>query len=180
MMTWSGEDWINLATSTLVFPCSDNYKFCSEPKLGTRQRCRDNGTMFSGHKVVGYFIITIFNMATRNQKPLIFFLSLKLVYVVTLSFSRIWNNCRVPSSVKTTRSICWTIFNHQKHLFETSLRFIKLFFKISFFISILTLTLVPFTPTISSPDSSVPSLAAGVLSKIWEKDDIYCRLCILK
>ena len=34
--------------------CSDK-----KPKLGTRQHCRDNVTMFSGHKVVGYCIMYV-------------------------------------------------------------------------------------------------------------------------
>ena len=43
-------------------------------ELGTWQHCRDNVTMFSGLKVVGYFIINIFVVATpfRHRDPKIF------------------------------------------------------------------------------------------------------------
>ena len=39
----------------------------SEPELGTRQFCRDNGTMFSGHKVVCICHFTIFVVATPSR-----------------------------------------------------------------------------------------------------------------
>ena len=44
------------------------------PEQGTRQFCRDNVTMFSGHKVVCYFNITTFSLATpsRNRDLTIF------------------------------------------------------------------------------------------------------------
>ena len=62
-------------------------------RAGHATTCRDNVTMISGHKVVGYCIITITVVATLFRHPdlkflFIFFLSRKLYYVVALSLSR--------------------------------------------------------------------------------------------
>ena len=59
-------------------------------ELGTRQQCRVNVTMFSGHKTVSYCIMTMFVVAIpfrrRDLKTFsYFFMSLKLDYVVALS-----------------------------------------------------------------------------------------------
>ena len=42
--------------------------------MGTQQQCRDNVTMFTGQTIVGYCIITIFDVTTqfRHQKINIF------------------------------------------------------------------------------------------------------------
>ena len=58
------------------------------PELGTRQHCRDNVTMFSGHKLVSYCItVCLYSRAFHFSY---FFGSLKLCYVVALSFCRCW------------------------------------------------------------------------------------------
>ena len=38
-----------------------------DPELGTRQYCRDNETMFSGHTVICYCNITIFGVANPSR-----------------------------------------------------------------------------------------------------------------
>ena len=71
-------------------------------ELGTRQHCRDNMTMFSGVKVVGYCIITISVVATpfrhRDLNILLnFFFSLKIFYIFALSLSRSLNIVGCPA-----------------------------------------------------------------------------------
>ena len=58
-------------------------------ELGTRQHCRDNVTMFSSHKSVGYCFITIFVVAKLylDTETLIFF-EFFLVPAILLSLSR--------------------------------------------------------------------------------------------
>ena len=41
------------------------FEYPSYPELGTRQHCRDNVTMISGHKIVGYCIMSIFAGAAQ-------------------------------------------------------------------------------------------------------------------
>ena len=75
-------------------------------ELGTRQHCRDNVTMFSGLKVVGFTIATIFVVSTqstvcRHRDHNIFqifpvpeaLLCCRVVIVAKLK------HCRLPSSV---------------------------------------------------------------------------------
>ena len=58
--------------------------------MGTRQHCRDNLTMLSGHQSVGYCIMFLFFVATtpfrhRVQNKADVFYSLKLyMYIVTV------------------------------------------------------------------------------------------------
>ena len=59
-------------------------------ELGTRQHCPDNFSMFAGHKIIDYCIMSVFVAGTQFRHQvlkifLIFFLSLKLCYVVALS-----------------------------------------------------------------------------------------------
>ena len=67
--------------------------------MGTRQHWRDNVTMFSGHKVVGYCILTIFVVATPSRH--------RDLNIFRMFCFALWhfcvvaklNDCRVPSSV---------------------------------------------------------------------------------
>ena len=75
-------------------------------ELGTRQNCRDNVAMFAGHSNVGYYIMSIFIVATpfrpRNLNMFrifvrineaLFLCSAVVVVVVKLT------DCRVPTSL---------------------------------------------------------------------------------
>ena len=70
-------------------------------ELGTRQYCRDNVTMFSGHMVVSFCTINIFGVAIpfRHRDLNIFriFLSLRLFYIVALSLSRNYKIVACPA-----------------------------------------------------------------------------------
>ena len=72
-------------------------------ELVTRKYCRDNVTMFSGHKVVCYCKITIFIVATQpRHRDLnifrIFSCPRVSINVVALSLLRSYKNCRLPRS----------------------------------------------------------------------------------
>ena len=90
-MYWYLQTYLDL-TKTISYEYSRLYAY-KFSELGTQQHCRDNVTMFSGHTVIGYCIITIFIVATpfRHRDLNIFRkfpLSLKLYYAVALSLSR--------------------------------------------------------------------------------------------
>ena len=72
-------------------------------ELGTRQHYRDNVTMFSGQKVVGYCILIQFIVTTSfRHRDLnifyIFFRSKKLNYIVASFVAAKLKICHVPSS----------------------------------------------------------------------------------
>ena len=50
-----------------ITPQNEDVLLQRMPELGTRQYCRDNETMFSGHKVVCYCSITIFGVAIPSK-----------------------------------------------------------------------------------------------------------------
>ena len=71
--------------------------------MGTRQHYRDNVTMFSGHKVVGYCILFLVIVTTsfrhRDLKHILyFFRSKKLNYIVASFVAAKLKICHVPSS----------------------------------------------------------------------------------
>ena len=74
-------------------------------ELGTRQQCRDNVTMFSGHKTVSYCIMPIFVVAIpfRRRHLKLFRIFSCLLSSITLSRCRC-SRCRVPSSSGVERS----------------------------------------------------------------------------
>ena len=75
---------------------------CTVAELGTRQYCRDNETVFSDHKVVCYcniyYIWCGYSIKTPRPKFFSnFFWSLRLYYVVALSFSRSYTIAACPA-----------------------------------------------------------------------------------
>ena len=77
--------------------------------MGTRQQCRDNVTMFSGQTIVGYCIITIFDVTTpfRHRDLIsfrIFFVFEALLHCPIVVVAKL-KNCRVPKFAKTQRFV---------------------------------------------------------------------------
>ena len=70
-------------------------------ELGTRQDCRDNMTMFSGHKVVFYCKVAIFVVAIpsthRDLNTFNIFLLPEALLRCRVNLSRSYKNCRLPS-----------------------------------------------------------------------------------
>ena len=58
---------VDVIPATPSVPRDQLTKPLKYPELGTRQYCRDNETMFSGHKVVWYCNITLFGVATPSR-----------------------------------------------------------------------------------------------------------------
>ena len=68
----------------------ERLKVQQDPELGSRQRCRDNLTMFSGQNML-LVALCLFPL------QLLYFLSLKLYYVVTLWLSRSFKIVACPA-----------------------------------------------------------------------------------
>ena len=68
-----------------------------QTKLGTRQYCRDNVTMFPGNKVGCYYNITIFGVATPSKQRYLDIFRILLDPEVLL-------RCRFNEAIKLSRA----------------------------------------------------------------------------
>ena len=79
-------------------------------ELATRQHCRDNVTIFRGHKTIDYCILFIFVVGTslrhRDCKFVFFFLSLKLYYYTVHCTVYTLSRCRVVTLQSYTIVTC--------------------------------------------------------------------------